>query len=178
MFNLLNHALMQSLAFLAVGALMYAARGLGTKASPMVSQPHGPLMISDLAGASQRYPLAALALSLAVLGLGGLPPLAGFMSKWQIFVAGFATQSVLIYVLAIFMALNSVLSLAYYAPLVSAVYRKKPSEAVQAGGAIPTLMNIPLVLLSLAVVALGVWPSLAAWLTGPASRTLLAAFGG
>ena len=36
---------------------------------------------------------SALAFSLAVLGLGGLPPLAGFMSKWQIFVAGFETHN-------------------------------------------------------------------------------------
>ena len=53
---------------------------------------HRPLTIADLNGAAQRYPLAALGLSLAVLGLGGLPPLAGFMSKWQIFVAGFETR--------------------------------------------------------------------------------------
>ena len=36
-----------------------------------------------------RYPLEALALTVALLALGGLPPLSGFMSKWVIFTAGF-----------------------------------------------------------------------------------------
>ena len=77
--------MMKGLAFLAAGALLYALH--------IAAGDHGPLTIADLNGAAQRYPLAALALSLAVLGLGGLPPLAGFMSKWQIFVAGFETQN-------------------------------------------------------------------------------------
>ena len=83
-FHLFNHALMKGLAFLAAGALLYAlhiSRGS-----------HDPLTVDDLNGAASRYPLAALALSVAVLALGGLPPLSGFMSKWQIFVAGFETQ--------------------------------------------------------------------------------------
>jgi len=57
-----------------------------------------------------------------VLALGGLPPLAGFMSEWQIFAAGFQTQNLWIDLAVIFAALNSVLSLAYYAPLVNAMY--------------------------------------------------------
>ena len=43
--------------------------------------------------APRRYPLVALAFSVALLGLGGLPPLGGFMSKWQIFAAGFETRN-------------------------------------------------------------------------------------
>jgi formate hydrogenlyase subunit 3/multisubunit Na+/H+ antiporter MnhD subunit len=175
-FHLLNHGLMKGLAFLAVGALMYAAGGL--KSAKGVGQSHGPLLLSDLNGASQRYPLVALALSLAVLGLGGLPPLAGFMSKWQIFVAGFATHNLLIAGLVAFAALNSVLSLGYYAPLVNAIDRKQPSSAVQNGSPIPIQMNLPLALLAVAIVLLGVWPSLVQWLTSAAATTLMSAFGG
>lgn len=184
-FHLLTHGLMKGLAFLAVGALMYAQTGTqahGKNGSHTgdheTAHAHPPLTIADLDGAAQRYPLAALALSLAVLGLGGLPPLAGFMSKWQIFVAGFATHNVVIILLVAFAALNSVLSLAYYAPLVNRVYRKKPSSAVTNGAPIPALMSVPLVLLAVAVVALGVWPGLVQWLTGAAGSGLLAAFGG
>jgi formate hydrogenlyase subunit 3/multisubunit Na+/H+ antiporter MnhD subunit len=177
LFHLLNHGLMKGLAFLAAGALLYAISGLGLQSAGQ-SHTHGSLMVKDLDGAAQRYPLAALALSLAVLGLGGLPPMAGFMSKWQIFVAGMSTHNTVVMLLVIFAALNSVLSLAYYAPLVNAVYRKQPSEAVQHGGSIPTLMNAPLALLALLVVLLGVWPSLVEWLTGPAGSSLLSAFGG
>jgi proton-translocating NADH-quinone oxidoreductase chain N len=174
LFHLINHGLMKGLAFLAAGALLYAisiARRPGTDA-------HDPLTTTDLDGTARRYPLVALAFSLAVLGLGGLPPLAGFMSKWQIFVAGFATHNVIIDALVIFVALNSVLSLAYYVPLVNAMYRQKPSLAVQEGGSLSVATRLPLVLLALAVVAVGIWPNLVQWLVEPASKALLVTFGG
>jgi NADH:ubiquinone oxidoreductase subunit 2 (subunit N) len=168
-FHLVNHGLMKGLAFLAAGALLYVlhiARGS-----------HNPLTTADLVGAAKRYPLPALALSIAVLGLGGLPPLAGFMSKWQIFVAGFQTQNAVIAALVMFAALNSVLSLGYYVPLVNAMYRQQPSAAVQGGKPMPVTMTIPLVLLALAIIVIGVWPAILQWLTGPAGAALLAAFG-
>jgi len=171
LFHLLNHGLMKGLAFLAVGALMYALHLTS-------GHDHRPLTIADLSGAAGRYPLVALALSIAVLGLGGLPPLAGFMSKWQIFVAGFQTRDGWIEALVIFAALNSVLSLAYYAPLVNAVYRREQSAGVQAGRALPLAMTVPLVVLGLAVIVVGVWPGTLRWLAEPAGRALLAAFGG
>jgi proton-translocating NADH-quinone oxidoreductase chain N len=170
LFHLLTHGLMKGLAFLAAGALLYTL--------PTVAGDHRPLTVADLAVAAGRYPLAALALSLAVLGLAGIPPLAGFMSKWQIFVAGFATHNLVIQALIVFAAVNSALSLAYYAPLVNAVYRAPASAAVSVGRPLPPAMRAPLLVLVFLVLALGVWPGLAAWLTEPASRALLAAFGG
>ncbi len=170
LFHLFNHGLMKGLAFLSAGTLLYALY--------IDRQDHGPLLVEDLAGAAQRYPLTALTLSLAVLGLGSLPPLAGFMSKWQIFVAGFQTHNAWLESLVIFAALNSVLSLAYYAPLVNAMYRLEPSSKVQRGGHIPWQMSLPLVFMGLAVVVLGVWPGLMTWLTEPAARALLSIFGG
>jgi len=166
LFHLINHGLMKGLAFLSVGTLLFALY--------IYHDHHGPLKIEDLAGAATRYPLAALTFSLAVLGLAGLPPLAGFMSKWQIFVAGFQTHNIWLEALVIFGALNSVLSLVYYAPLVNAMYRLEPSAKVLQGGHIPWVMDIPLVVMGLAVLVLGVWPSLVNWLTEPAARALLA----
>jgi proton-translocating NADH-quinone oxidoreductase chain N len=168
-FHVLNHGLMKSLAFLAAGALLYALH--------TASGDHSPLTVGDLDGAASRYPLVALVLSIAVLGLGGLPPLAGFMSKWQIFVAGFDTGNPWIAALVIFAALNSVLSLGYYAPLVNAMYRHKPSEAVSKGKTLSPTLVAPLIVLALAVVVIGVWPTLLQGLTEPAGSALLAAFG-
>ncbi len=161
--------LMKGLAFLAVGALMY---GLFLQ-----NNSHDSLKIKDLAGAAQRYPLVALAFSIAVLALGGMPPLAGFMSKWQIFVAGFSTQNNWILALMIFMALNSVLSLAYYAPLVNMMYRKEPSQQVLCGKPITWTIAVPLVLMTALVIVLGFFPGLMNWLTVPASQQLMMMFG-
>jgi len=169
-FHLFNHGLMKGLAFLSAGVLLYSLHtGRGD---------HRPLLIDELSGAAKRYPLAALALSLAVLGLGGLPPLAGFMSKWQIFSAGFETRNVWLEWLVVFAALNSVLSLAYYMPLINAMYRLEPSARVEGGVNMPKVMGVPLVVLSLAVIALGVWPALMNWLTLPAAQAFLRNLGG
>ena len=168
LFHLLTHSLMKGLAFLAAGTLLYAlyvARG-----------DHRPLMIADLGGAARRYPLAAFTLSIALLGLGGLPPLAGFMSKWQIFAAGFETRQPWMIILVVFAALNSVLSLGYYTPLVNAMYRHEPTEVVKAGLPVPLSMSIPLVVLALAIVVLGVFPNLANSITVPAGASLLNLF--
>jgi len=170
-FHVINHGLMKGLAFLAAGAMLYV---LFIKNNDHTS----PLTISDLGGTAKRYPLVALTLSIAVLGLAGLPPFAGFMSKWQIFAAGFETHNMAIDLLVIFAALNSVLSLAYYAPVVNAVYRQEPSEAVTHGTKLPITMSIPLVVMAIAIVVIGLWPSLLAGLTGPAGIALVKAFGG
>lgn len=168
-FHLFNHTLMKGLAFLAAGALLYALH--------LSQNSHAPLIKDDLAGAATRYPLVALAFSLAVFALGGLPPLAGFMSKWQIFVSGFQTQNPWIDALVIFAAVNSVISLAYYAPLVNALYRMEPSARVREGLPVPRVMQIPLLVLTLSIVVIGLWPGLMNWLTVPAGAALLQVFG-
>jgi proton-translocating NADH-quinone oxidoreductase chain N len=168
-FHLINHALMKGLAFLAAGALLYGlylSRGV-----------HQALELDDLNGAARKYPLAAFAFSLAVLGLGGLPPLAGFMSKWQIFVGGFETGNAWAMGLVIFAALNSVLSLAYYAPLVNRLYRTQPGPALAKARPLGGVIQAALLVLAAAVVLLGFVPNLANWLTQPAGQALLLTFG-
>jgi formate hydrogenlyase subunit 3/multisubunit Na+/H+ antiporter MnhD subunit len=168
-FHLFNHMLMKGLAFLSVGALMY---GLFLQ-----NDSHASLKVSDLAGAAQKYPLVALAFSIAVLALGGMPPLSGFMSKWQIFVAGFETQNGWIIALMVFMALNSVLSLGYYAPLVNLMYRQEPSQQVLAGKPITWTISLTLIVMTLLVIVLGFFPYLMNWLTVPAAERLITMFG-
>jgi len=168
-FHLFNHAVMKGLAFLAAGALLFAIH--------ITKGDHSPLVRDDLNGAAKRYPLTAFALSVAVLALGGLPPLSGFMSKWQIFVSGAEVRSTPLLWLVIFAGLNSVLSLGYYAPLVNRMYRREPSEAVASGKPIAAIMALPLVVLVILAVLPGFWPSLLTWLTNPAAASLLTGFG-
>lgn len=169
LFHLVSHGLMKGLAFLSVGALLYVL--------VTVHGRHDPLTIDDLSGAGGRYPIASLTLTVALLGLGGLPPLVGFMSKWQIFQSGVATQSPLIIALVVVAAFNSVLSLAYYAPLINRLYRRKPSQAVAAGAPAPLPLAAPVSGLALAVLVLGVWPGLLDSLIQLAGGAVLAGFG-
>ena len=167
-FHLITHGLMKSLAFLAAGVLLF---NLHLKRGD-----HKPLILDDLNGISKRYPFTAFAFSIAVLSLGGLPPLAGFMSKWQIFVAGVETHNNWIIALVIFAGLNSVLSLGYYAPLVNRIYRKKTSEIIEEAGPVSIWMYIPMAVLTLLVIVLGFAPNLIYWLSGPSGASLFVFF--
>lgn len=77
----------------------------------------------------------------------------------------------------IFAALNSVFSLAYYAPMVNRMFRREPSHAVLSGNPMGGLMGLPLLVLTVFTIAVGIWPSLVTWLSEPAGASLLAAFG-
>jgi multicomponent Na+:H+ antiporter subunit D len=99
------------------------------------------------------------------------------MSKWQIFTAGFQAQSSLVQVLVIFGALNSVLSLAYYAPLVNLLYRRTPGPLVRQGLKAPPAMQVTVVVLALLVVALGIWPPLVSGLVESGGSAVLRLFG-
>jgi proton-translocating NADH-quinone oxidoreductase chain N len=169
-FHLFTHALMKGLAFLTAGTFLFAFY--------INNHEHKPLMITDLNGAAERFPLAAFGLSVAVLALGGLPPLAGFMSKWQIFFGAASANNGWVLAVVIFAALNSLLSLGYYAPLVNAMYRHEQSETVKKANRMPYQMVIPVVLLILIILVLGLWPSLANIFTLPAGSALMSLFGG
>jgi len=169
-FHLFNHGMMKSLAFLAAGAILYVTN--------LAVGDHSPLTIQNLAGGANRYPLAAFTFSLAVLALGGIPPLSGFMSKWQIIVSGFSTLNWVIILVVIFVAGMSVFSLAYYAPLVNTLYKSTPSSVMMNGKQMPRSMRVPLLLLAAIILLVGIRPDLMNWLTIPAGSALLAPFGG
>jgi len=169
-FHIINHAMMKGAAFLAAGALLYTLY--------MAKDKHGPLELDDLNGAATRYPLIAFAFSVAVLGLGAMPPLAGFMSEWQILLAGAKTTNPWMLGLVVFTALNSLLSLGYYAPMVNRLYRKQMDKIVVAGDKVPASITIPVIVLTLGTILLGIFPNLVSWLTGPAAALITAAFNG
>jgi proton-translocating NADH-quinone oxidoreductase chain N len=164
MLHLFIHGLMKALAFLAVGAVIYTH-----------NQAESPLRVSDLAGLAWREPLLAAGLVTACLSLAGMPPLAGFMSKWQILDAGLRTDSSALIVVTIFAALNSVFSMAYYLRIINALFRE---EAVPAPRTLSTAMRLPVFILTGAVILIGLYPMLLDGLVIPATQALVVLFGG
>src|SRR5512138_3377363 len=77
----------------------------------------------------------------------------------------------------VFMALNSVLSLGYYAPLVNLMYRKEPSQRVINGKPLTWTITLPLIVMALLVIVLGFMPGLLDWFTVPAARQFMQMFG-
>ncbi len=82
--------------------------------------------ISDYSGLSQRSPLLACALFLALMSLAGIPPMAGFFGKFSLFIA--AVQNGLVW-LAFVGAANVIISLYYYLMVVKRIYIDPPISA-------------------------------------------------
>jgi NAD(P)H-quinone oxidoreductase subunit 2 len=81
--------------------------------------------ISDYAGLYQKDPFLTLALSICLLSLGGIPPLAGFFGKIYIFWAGWKAGA---YGLVLLALVTSVVSIYYYLRVVKMMVVKEPQE--------------------------------------------------
>jgi len=82
--------------------------------------------LSDFSGLGSRAPFAAVALAIFLFALTGIPPFSGFIGKVYLF-AEVLNRGV--YWLAIVAALNSVVSLYYYARIVRAMFLDEPRDA-------------------------------------------------
>ena len=110
-------------------------------------------LIKDYTGMEKRAPLLALALTLCLISLIGMPPAAGFMAKFYIFSA--AVNQGLLW-LVIIAVINSVISAYYYLRVVKVMWLGEPAseERVPSSGA----LRVALSLSCLGVLLLGVVP--------------------
>lgn len=82
-------------------------------------------MISDLAGLGRTHPALGVAWVVVLFALAGIPPFAGFWSKYAVFSAALASGSVGLAILAV---MTSVVSVFYYLRLVKTLYYPTAAE--------------------------------------------------
>lgn len=82
----------------------------------------GKLSIDDYRGMSKANPRLAFAMMLAMFSLAGIPPFAGFFSKFFIFTSAINQGSIAIYVLVLIALINTIISLYYYLLVVKSMY--------------------------------------------------------
>jgi NADH-quinone oxidoreductase subunit N len=120
----------------------------------------------DLAGVGKRHPAAALAFSLFLLSLAGIPPTAGFFGKMYVFTAAIDSG---LYVLTVIGLLNSVVAAYYYLRVMVYMYMREPAaEAVLAVPMRSGMVNAALLLAAIGVVLVGVLPATALHFAGGA----------
>lgn len=114
--------------------------------------------IEDFTGLAKRHPLAALLMLIFMVSLAGIPPTAGFIGKFYIFMS--AVEAGLTW-LAVVALIFAVISAYYYLRLVMVMYMREPNDATTAA---PQMVMSPTLSIVLActvagVVIFGIYPN-------------------
>ncbi len=159
LFHMFTHVVMKGGAFVIVAALITA--GLGEK-------------IYDYRGLAKRAPFVAAAMMIFLFSLAGIPPLAGFTSKFILFSGAIVDVTGAVSMqwiwLAFIAVLNSAISLYYYARVVKTMYIEKADDEspVKIGKA----FTVAIVLCLIGVIVMGVYPTIILDLCAEAAATL------
>lgn len=91
----------------------------------------GVSKVSGLRGAGRRMPLTSLAFTIGAFGMIGLPPLAGFVSKWPLALGGLDAEAP--WVVGV-LVVSTLLNAAYFLPVVYALWFTDPDPGADWSG--------------------------------------------
>ncbi|MGE4275106.1 MAG: NADH-quinone oxidoreductase subunit N, partial [Candidatus Methanomethylophilaceae archaeon] len=145
LFHMITHVFMKGGAFIVVAALSYGALG-----------EH----LNDYKGLAKRAPFVAFAMMLFLFSLAGIPPLAGFVSKFVLFSSAIsepgAPASMQWVWLVLVAVVNSAISLYYYARVVKFMYVEEGESKEPIS--LPKAYSLAIAICALAVVVIGLYP--------------------
>lgn len=110
--------------------------------------------LAAYAGLSRRSPSLAALMTIFLLSLAGIPPLAGFIGKYYVFAAAIESHFITLTIVA---AVNSVIAAYYYFRIVRLMYLTPAAGPAFASP--PKPLAAALWILFLGVLAMGVFPS-------------------
>jgi NADH-quinone oxidoreductase subunit N len=121
----------------------------------VVAQKTGSDLIMDYSGLSKRSPMLAGYMLIFLLSLTGIPPLAGFVGKYYVFMAAIGQGYMWLVLVAL---LTSVIALYYYAYVMWRMYFAKEGDYPTDPVPFPALYKIILSVAVLAILIIGVYP--------------------
>lgn len=114
--------------------------------------------VSQLSGIGKKMPWTMAAFFIASLSMIGIPPVAGFVSKWYLAVGSIEADN---YIVLIVLLSSTVLNAAYFLPITYKAFFEKPEEDPDHPDEVVKevpLMVIPLVLTAIGSVVIGIYP--------------------
>jgi len=137
--------------------LAYIFMNIGAFAIVIVLSQKGDefIQINDYAGLGYKRPLLAIAMTLFMLSMAGIPPMAGFVGKFYIFSAAMKSGYV---GLAVIGVINSVISVYYYLRITVIMYMKEPTRDFSPLTISP-LIVAAIVISVVGTLQLGIFPS-------------------
>jgi multicomponent Na+:H+ antiporter subunit D len=184
-FNLISHigfmlfglALFTPLAI--AGMILYTIHHMIVKTSlflgsGLVYRLSGTYNLEKLGGLYKSQPLVALLFFIPAISLAGLPPFSGFWPKLALFRAGLSAQQYLVIVVAVIMSLLTLYSMIKIWN--QAFWKPAPEDTPAPKVEIPNwkLQLVPVLALTLVIVALGLVPEPAFQLAQKAAYQILA----
>jgi NADH-quinone oxidoreductase subunit N len=142
--------------------LYYGVTNLGAFAVvTLISQRQPANLLSDYDGLGRRSPSLGIAMTLFLLSLAGWPPFAGWYAKFVVFQAALSAGQTSVTILAVFMAVMTVVAFFYYLSICGRIWFAQPPEDVPAGApAASPLTGLAIGLATAGVVVLGILPGL------------------
>lgn len=130
--------------------------------------------IADFRGLASRAPGMAALMTLFMLGLGGIPPTAGFVGKFYLFAALVETGDRWLIALAALALVNTAISAYYYLLFVKAMYAEGDELESPVLATSPGLLAV-IVVSGVLTLAIGVYPQPVIAVSGAAAERLRAA---
>jgi NADH-quinone oxidoreductase subunit N len=145
----------EGLTAMAIYLLVYAFMNLGAFAVIIVMRRKDLVgeEIDDLAGLMARAPGMAILMLIFLLSLAGIPPTAGFIGKYFIFLSLVETGH---YYLAVLAVAYAVVALYYYFRIVVAMFMRKAAEAVPLATSVGVRVALGVTLIMTLVI--GIYP--------------------
>jgi multicomponent Na+:H+ antiporter subunit D len=117
--------------------------------------------ISDLDGIGYAMPFTMGAFAIASLSMIGVPPVAGFVTKWHLLNGAMGINNI---VIVSVLMISTLLNAAYFVPItIRAFFRGNKAGLIKEA---PLSMVIPLVLAALISVIIGIFPQFFTHLIG------------
>ncbi len=139
-FHIASHAFGKITLFFCAGSI-YVASGLKN--------------ISELSGIGRKMPITMLSFAIATLTMIGLPPGAGFISKWYLALGTIeANQLVLLIVLLV----SSILNAAYFLPVVYKAFFEEPNDKINGVSEATPFVYIPLLITAIGSILIFFYP--------------------
>ncbi|MEY2431288.1 MAG: NADH-quinone oxidoreductase subunit [Acidimicrobiaceae bacterium] len=151
----------QSLSAVVVYLLIYAGMNLGAFAIIItVARKTRSAEIESFNGLFQYAPGLTVLMTVFLFALAGIPPLGGWFAKLQVFFATVNAGSTSGYVLAVFVAINSVIALFYYARIAQAMWMEPSPDGDHTPIRVPPALSGALAICVIFTVVVGVAPQL------------------
>ncbi len=120
-----------------------------------VAERKGSEEIRSFNGLAKRHPLLAMAMTIGLLSLAGIPPMAGFYAKYSILFTALKNGETSIVVLAI---LTSLVGVYYYFKLIIAMYFNEEENVSQPVLELRAVHKLALLICSVLAIVMGIFP--------------------